>query len=98
ATDDYGARAECEGLMNQIERADELLRGRASLAQEVKLRSERLQQVARYRAATDAAPTAESLAFSEGDALGAPPAGLAAARMPNVLAEDTWDLYGVLLR
>ena len=24
--------------------------------------------------------------------------GLAAARMPNVLAEDTWDLYRVLLR
>jgi hypothetical protein len=98
ATDEYGARTECEALMKQIERADELLRGRASLAQEVKQRSERLQQVARYRAATDAAPSAESLAFSEGDALGGTPAGLAAARMPNVLAEDTWDLYRVLLR
>jgi hypothetical protein len=98
ATDDYGSRRECEALMTQIEGADELLRGRASLAQEVKQRSERLQQVARYRAATDATPTAESLAFSEGDALGGTPAGLAAARMPNVLAEDTWDLYRVLLR
>ncbi|HEY6515230.1 MAG TPA: hypothetical protein VIY50_03745 [Steroidobacteraceae bacterium] len=98
ATDEYGSRTECEALMQQIERADELLRGRASLAQEVKQRSERLQQVARYRAATDAAPTAESLAFSEGDALGGTPAGIAAARMPNVLAEDTWDLYAVLLR
>ena len=98
ATDEYGSRAECEALMQQIAGADDLLRGRASLAQEVKQRSERLQQVARYRAATDAAPTAESLAFSEGDALGAAPAGLAAARMPNVLAEDTWALYGVLLR
>ena len=98
ATDEYGGRAECEALMQQIVGADELLRGRASLAQEVKQRSERLQQVARYRAATDAAPSAESLAFSEGDALGGTPAGLAAARMPNVLAEDTWDLYRVLLR
>jgi hypothetical protein len=98
ATDEYGSRAECEALMKQIEGADDLLRGRASLAQEVKQRSERLQQVARYRAATDAAPSAESLAFSEGDALGGTPAGLAAARMPNVLAEDTWDLYRVLLR
>ena len=98
ATDEYGSRSECEALMKQIEAADDLLRGRASLAQEVKQRSERLQQVARYRAATDAAPTAESLAFSEGDALGSTPAGLAAARMPNVLAEDTWDLYRVLLR
>jgi hypothetical protein len=98
ATDEYGSRTECEALMTQIERAGDLLRGRASVAQEVKQRSERLQQVARYRAATDAAPTAESLAFSEGDALGGAPAGLAAARMPNVLAEDTWDLFGVLLR
>ncbi|HTX06745.1 MAG TPA: hypothetical protein VMD06_13055 [Steroidobacteraceae bacterium] len=98
ATDDYGSRAECEALMKQIERADELLRGRANLTQEVKGRSDRLKQVARYRAPADAAPTAESLAFSEGDALGGAPGGLAAARMPNVLAEDTWDLYRVLLR
>ncbi len=98
ATDEYGSRAECEALMRQIERADDLLRARASLTQEVKQRSDRLKQVARYRAATDAAPTPESLAFSEGDALGGAPSGLAAARMPNVLAEDTWDLYGVLLR
>ena len=98
ATDEYGTRAECEALMRQIERADELLRGRASLSQEVKLRSDRLRQVARYRGATDAAPTAESLAFSEGDALEGAPSGLAAARMPNVLAEDTWDLYRLLLR
>lgn len=84
--------------MKQIERADDLLRSGANLTQEVRQRSDRLKQVARYRAATDAAPTAESLAFSEGDALGGAPGGLAAARMPNVLAEDTWDLYRVLLR
>ncbi len=98
ATDEYGSRAECEALMQQIERAHDLLLGRANLTQEVKQRSDRLKQVARYRAATDAAPTAESLAFSEGDALEGGAGGLAAARMPNVLAEDTWDLYSVLLR
>jgi hypothetical protein len=98
ATDEYGSRAECEALMRQIEQAADLLRGRANLTQEVKQRSDRLKQLARYRAATDAAPTAESLAFSEGDALGGATGGLAAARMPNVLAEDTWDLYSVLLR
>ncbi|HEX5207168.1 MAG TPA: hypothetical protein VFW10_05165 [Steroidobacteraceae bacterium] len=98
ATDEYGSRAECEALMKQIERAAELLRAPTNLTQEVKQRSGRLTQLARYRVATDAAPTAESLAFSEGDALGAEPGGLSAARMPNVLAEDTWDVYGVLLR
>jgi len=96
-TDEYGSRAECEALMRQIERAHDLLRGGANLTQEVRQRSDRLKQVARYRAATDAAPTAESLAFSEGDALEGGAGGLAAARMPNVLAEDTWDLYSVLL-
>jgi hypothetical protein len=98
ATDEYGSRAECEALMRQIERAGDLLRGLANVSQEVKQRSERLKQVARYRAATDTAPTPESLAFSEGDALAGAPSGLEAARMPNVLAEDTWDLYRVLLR
>jgi hypothetical protein len=98
ATDEYGSRAECEALMKQIERADDLLRGRNNVTPEVKQRSDRLKQLARYRVVTDAAPTAESLAFSEGDALAGAPSGLAAARMPNVLAEDTWDLYRVLLR
>jgi hypothetical protein len=98
ATDEYGSRAECETLMGQIERAADLLRARNNLTQEVRQRSERLRQLAHYRAPTDAAPTPESLAFSEGDALAGDPSGLAAARMPNVLAEDTWDLYRVLLR
>lgn len=98
ATDEYGSREECEALMRQIEAADGLLRGRANLTQEVRQRSDRLKQVARYRAPTDAAPTAESLAFCEEDAPAGALGGLAAARMPNVLAEDTWDLYSVLLR
>jgi hypothetical protein len=98
ATDEYGSRAECEALMAQIARADELLRVRTNLTQEVRQRSERLKQVARYRATADAAPTAESLAFGEADVMQGGAGGLAAARMPNVLAEDTWDLYSVLLR
>jgi hypothetical protein len=98
ATDEYGSRAECEALMKQIERAAELLRAPTNLTQEVKQRSGRLKHLARYRVATDAAPTAESLAFSEGDSLAVEPGGLSAARMPNVLAEDTWDVYSVLLR
>jgi hypothetical protein len=40
----------------------------------------------------------DSLAFSEGDVLANEPAGATSARMPNVLAEDTWDLYRILLR
>jgi hypothetical protein len=96
--DNYGGRAECEALMAEIARARAILQGRANIAQEVKVRSERLKQVARYRNSTDATPIPESIAFSEGDVLAGETLGASAARMPNVLAEDTWDVFRVLLR
>ncbi|HKZ72886.1 MAG TPA: hypothetical protein VJ011_02410 [Steroidobacteraceae bacterium] len=97
-SDEYGSRAECEALMGEIARGRTLLHDRANIAQEIRARTERLRQSGRYRAPADTVPTAESLAFSEGDALSGHAGGAAAARMPNVLAEDTWDLFRVLLR
>ncbi len=61
--DDYGSRPECESLMAEIARARTLIQGRANIAQEVKTRSERLKQIARYRGANDSSPTPESIAF-----------------------------------
>ena len=100
ALDEYGSRAECEALMLQIERAHALIQARPNITQEIKARTERLRQVARFRNSADTAPTAESVAFSEGDALTNEPVGGGAgiARMPNVLAEDTWDMFSILLR
>ncbi len=90
---------ECEGLMADIARARALIQARTNIAQEVKVRSERLKQIARYRGAKDSSPTPESIAFSEGDVLAGQTLGAEhAARMPNVLAEDTWDLFRILLR
>jgi hypothetical protein len=60
--------------------------------------TERLKRVARYRNAQDSTPQADSLAFSEGDILEAGPLGQVAGKIPNVLAEDTWDLFRILLR
>ncbi len=97
-TDDYGSQAECEALMRQIETAQRVIQNRVNIAQDVMSRSERLKQLARYRSPSDTSPTAESLAFSEGDVLAGDPVGAGSARMPNILAEDTWDLYRVLLR
>ena len=54
--------------------------------------------MARYRGPKDTAPQVECLAPSEGDVLAVPAQGDKAARLPNVLAEDTWDLFRVLLR
>jgi hypothetical protein len=96
--DDYGSRAECELIMADIARARAMIQARTNIAQEVKVRSERLKQIARYRGPNDTSPTPESIAFSEGDVLAGETLGASAARMPNVLAEDTWDLFRILLR
>jgi hypothetical protein len=98
AGDDYGSPKECVLLMGQIARAQRLLAARAGLAGEIGARTERLKRVARYRAATDSAPLVDSLAFSEGDVLAIGALALNAAPLPNVLAEDTWDLFRILLR
>lgn len=94
----YGTRADCEALMAEIARARAALQARTNIAQEVKVRTERLKQIARYRGQNDTSPTPESIAFAEGDVLAGETLGASLARMPNVLAEDTWDLFRVLLR
>jgi chromosome segregation ATPase len=95
-TDDYGTPAECEALMRDIDKAMGLIQGRSN--QEIGTRAERLKKVAKYRGPNDTSPTSDSVAFSEGDVLSNDPQGGASARMPNVLAEDTWDLFRILLR
>ena len=58
-----------------------------------------MRQRARYRNGTDTSPTPESVSLGEADVLAGEPLGAeTAVRMPNVLAEDTWDLFRVLLR
>ena len=97
--DAYGGRPECEALIALIARARVILESKANVAQDVKSRSDDLRQRARYRNAPDTSPTAESLALAETDLLAGKPLGtVTAARMPNVVGEDTWDLFRVLLR
>jgi hypothetical protein len=97
--DAYGGRPECEALIALIARARVTLESKVNVAPDVKGRSDDLRQRARYRSAQDTSPTPESLALSETDVLAGKPIGsLAAARLPNVLGEDTWDLFRVLLR
>jgi hypothetical protein len=97
--DDYGGRPECDVLIAAIGTARSVVQSKANVAPDVKARSERLKGIVRYREASDATPLAESIAVGESDVLADEPLGAtAAARMPNVLAEDTWDLFRVLLR
>lgn len=83
--DEYGSKTECEALMVEIDRAHALIASRANVAQEIKVRTERLRPQARYRNPADTAPIPENL-VAEGDAV------------PSVLAEDMWDLYKIMLR
>jgi len=97
--DAYGERPACERLIADVARARATLSSKASVAQDVKGRAERLKAIARYRNGADTTPVPESVAIVESDVLaGEPLGGKRAARMPNVLAEDTWDLFRVLLR
>jgi hypothetical protein len=98
ATDDYGSREECEALMEAIDQARTLVQSRTNIAQEVKARSERIRQIARYRGAADTSPVSDSMAFAEGDIMDSEVTGASATRLPNVLGEDTWDLFRILLR
>ena len=97
--DAYGERAECERLIASIARARTTLSSKANVAQDVKNRSERLKSIARYRNGADTSPVPESVAIIDTDVIASEPLGAkSAARMPNVLAEDSWDLFRVLLR
>jgi hypothetical protein len=97
--DAYGGRPECEALIALIARARVILESKVNVAQDVKARSDSMRPRARYRNNSDTAPTPESVSLGESDVLAGQPLGAQAAiRMPNVLGEDTWDLFRVLLR
>jgi hypothetical protein len=82
--DDYGERARCELMMSEIARARVLLEQRSNLSAEIKLRSDRLGELAKYRNESDTVPVAESLS--------------AATDGSRALNDDMWEIYRVLLR
>lgn len=98
ASDEYGTPQECVILMGHIGHAHALIADPAGLAGEISGRTERLKRLAKYRSPNDSTPLPDSLAFSAGDILASDALGRAAAQVPNVLAEDTWDLFRILLR
>lgn len=89
AADLYGTPKECVLLMAQISRAQRLIANRDVLAEEIRLQTERLQPLASYRGPADTCPTSDSISAAP---------GTADPHVPNVLGEDTWDLFRVLLR
>ena len=98
ASEYYGDLAACVSIMSDIVKARNLLKQRAGITQEVAVRSERLRSTAAYLGDFETVPIPESCAVSEGDVITHGSQGVTAAKLPNVLAEDTWDLFKVLLR
>ncbi|MEZ5499386.1 MAG: hypothetical protein R3E77_08155 [Steroidobacteraceae bacterium] len=96
--DDYGDVASCERLMQMVDRARDALGNRNAMSVQVKSRTDRLRKLARYASQSDCIPLQDSIAVTAGDALGDDALGASASRLPNVLAEDTWGIFGALLR
>jgi len=81
----FGSRSDCEGYMQRVQKAQTAVATQKQLTATLKVKLERLRSSCEYRNAADTVPTADSLTTAGG-------AGW------NVLAEDYWDLYTVLLR
>jgi hypothetical protein len=94
----FGARADCEGYMQRVQKAQAAVSNQKQITVALKAKLERLRATCEYRNNADTVPTADSLAppLPELDlAKNAKPPGAVAW---NVLAEDYWDLYTLLLR
>jgi hypothetical protein len=98
ANEHYGDLSTCIALMSEVVKARNLLKQRNGLTQEVAQRSERLRATAAYLGDFETVPVPESCGVAEGDVLAHGSHGMTAARLPNVLVEDTWELSSVLLR
>jgi hypothetical protein len=98
ASEHYGDLAACVAFMGDVVKARHLLKQRTGIMQDVGQRSERLRGTAAYLGDFETVPVPESCGVAEGDVLAHGSFGVTASRLPNVLAEDTWDLSSVLLR
>ncbi len=85
-SDEYGTRKECERMMSDIQRARVQLEQRGDVLTEIRTRADALRRLARYRAESDSVPEPSSLAEESTSAAS------------EVLIEDCWEIYRVLLR
>lgn len=98
ASEYYGDLTSCVNLMSDIVKARNLLKQRSGITQELGQRGERLRGTVAYLSEFDTVPIPESCCVSEGDVLAHGSHGVTAAKLPNVVAEDTWDLLKVVLQ
>jgi hypothetical protein len=92
---DYGSHEEIAALMDRVAHAAAAVDRQRDWAPEIKVRVDRLRQKAEYRADNDTVPLSESAMIGPIARAGQP---VSAAPEVNVLADDYWELYRVLLR
>src|SRR5277367_471168 len=93
----FGTRADCESYMQRVQKALAAVANQKQIGTAVRVKLERLRATCDYRNAADTVPTADSLTpVVPEPELGQPRPPAAPAW--NVLAEDYWDLYTLLLR
>jgi hypothetical protein len=93
----FGARPECESYMQRVQKAQAAVVNQKQIGSLVRVKLERLRASCEYRNAADTVPTADSLSPPVSD-LDFDKPKQASANTWNVLAEDYWDLYTLLLR
>jgi hypothetical protein len=93
---DYGTHEEIAALMERIAHASAAVGRQRDWAPEIKARVDRLRQQAEYRGDNDTVPQSESTMIGPlPRAAGQPDSS---ASEINVLADDYWEIYRVLLR
>jgi hypothetical protein len=93
----FGTREECEDYMQRVQKALAAVANQKQITSQVRIKMERLRATCEYRNSADTVPTADSLVSTPAtdhskSGRGAP------ATVWNVLAEDYWDLYTLLMR
>lgn len=94
----YGPADECRALARHIEQVQRALDGLSDLPSRVRRRAEALAREAHYRRETDTVPVAGSfdlVPLEPGQTSAA--AGPTGSLQANILAEEYWDIYNVLL-
>jgi hypothetical protein len=93
----FGSRQDCENYMQRVQKAQAAVVGQKQIGSLVRVKLERLRTTCEYRNAADTVPTADSLSPPVTE-LDFDKPKQAPANTWNVLAEDYWDLYTLLLR
>jgi hypothetical protein len=93
----FGTRADCESYMQRVQKAQLAVANQKQITGLVRSKLERLRATCEYRNAADTVPTADSLSPPVTELEFDKPKA-APANTWNVLAEDYWDLYTLLLR